>query len=109
LSSSSSFRLSRTTVVVLAALIGFSLSCDSSGSTAPGRSDKSEVSLQLSTVSASQASIVANGTSTSQITVSLKDADGASIGKSGGTVAISATRGTVGPVSDQNNGTYTTT
>ena len=108
-SSKSSSRTARTTVAALATLIVFSLSCGSSTSPLRGSSDKSDVSLQLSTVSASQASIIANGTSTSQITVSLKDADGASLAKSGGTVAISATRGTVGPVSDQNNGTYTTT
>ncbi len=101
------FNNTRRTLGALAALMAFSLSCDSSS--APDPDPGSDTSLQLSTITASQPSIVADGKTTSQITVSLKDAQGASIGKSGGVVTITSTRGTVGAVSDQNNGTYAAT
>src|SRR6476619_7203851 len=91
----------------LAALLVFGLSCNSS--TEPDPDPGSQTSLQLSTVTASQASIVADGKTTSIITVALKNAQGASLGKSGGTVTINATRGTIGSVSDQNNGSYNAT
>jgi protocatechuate 3,4-dioxygenase beta subunit len=101
------FNNTRRAIGAVAAVIAFSLSCDSSSG--PDPEPGSDTSLQLSTVTASQASIVADGKTTSQITVSLKDAQGASIGRSGGVVTISASRGSVGAVSDQNNGTYTAT
>jgi adhesin/invasin len=97
----------RRSIGALAALLAFSLSCDSS--TGPKPDPGTQTSLQLSTVTASQASIVADGKTTSQVTVALKDSQGALLTKSGGAVTISATRGTVGPVNDQNNGTYTAT
>ena len=96
-------RISRQPVAVLATLLAFSLSCDS----ASGPGTGPVASIQLSTVTAASSSIVADGKSTTQITVSLKDETGASLGKSGGAVSISASRGTVGPVTDANNGTYT--
>jgi adhesin/invasin len=98
-------RISRQSVAVLATLLAFSLSCDS----ASGPGTGPVASVQLSTVSAASSSIVADGKSTTQITVSLKDETGASLGKSGGIVAVSASRGSVGPVNDANNGTYTAT
>lgn len=100
-------KTARQTLTAIAVIVGASLSCDSS--TGPGGDGSTAASLQLSTVAASQASIIANGSSTAQITVSLKDDNGAALGKSGGVVTVSATRGTVGPVTDQNNGTYTAT
>jgi Tol biopolymer transport system component len=96
----------RRTLAALVLLAGMSLSCESS--TDPG-DDPEPVSLQLSTVSSSQASIVANGTSTAQITVALKNETGEPITTSRGVVTLSTTRGTIGAVSDQNNGSYTAT
>ena len=101
------FKNNKVVVGALAALIVFGLSCDSS--TGPGPDPGSGTSLQLSTVTASQTSIVADGKTTSTITVALKDAQGASLGKSGGTVTVAASRGTVGAVTDQSNGSYTAT
>ena len=62
-----------------------------------------------STISASPTSIVANGSSTSTITVQLKDAAGTSLSAGGDTVALSTTGGTLGSVTDNHNGTYTAT
>src|SRR5215213_185038 len=90
--------LARRSIATLAALLAFSLSCDSS--TDPG--DDPVASLSLSTISASQSSIVADGKTVAQITVTLKDAAGASLGKSGGAVTLTTTRGTVGAATDQN-------
>lgn len=99
------FNHTRRTIGALAALIAFSLSCDSSS----GPDSDSEASLTLSSVSASLTSIVADGKTTSQITVQLRDAEGVSLAKSGGVVTMSASRGTLGPVTDQNNGLYVAT
>ncbi|HKY95762.1 MAG TPA: Ig-like domain-containing protein, partial [Kiloniellales bacterium] len=62
-----------------------------------------------STITASPTSIEANGSSTSTITVQLKDSSGNNLTTSGGTVALSTTLGTLGSVTDNNNGTYTAT
>src|SRR5215207_5061625 len=88
----------RNTLAILAVLLGLSLSCDSS--TGPG-GESPGASLQLSTVTASQATIVANGTSTAQITVALKDETGAVLGKSAGAIALSTTRGTIAAPADK--------
>ena len=96
----------RKTLATLAVLLGLSLSCDSS--TGPG-DESPGASLQLSTVIASQATIVANGTSTAQITVALKDETGASLGKSAGALALSTTRGTIAAPADKGDGSYTAT
>lgn len=60
-----------------------------------------------STISASSASITANGLSTSSITVRLVDAYGNNLTAGGATITIAATRGTVGSVFDNHDGTYT--
>lgn len=60
-----------------------------------------------STISSAQSSIPANGTSTSVITIRLKDAMGNNLITSGGTVTVTTTAGTLGPVTDNNDGTYT--
>jgi len=62
-----------------------------------------------STISASLSSIFANGTSTSILTVQLKDATGTNLTTTGGTVIVTNTDGTLGTVSDNNDGTYTVT
>jgi hypothetical protein len=65
-------------------------------------------SLSQSTLSASPASIAANGTSTSTITIQLKDASGNNLQASAGTVTLSKVGGgTLGAVTDNLNGTYT--
>ena len=62
-----------------------------------------------STISASPASIVANGTSTSTVTVQVKDAAGNTITTGGATVTLSTSAGTLSGVTDNGNGTYTAT
>lgn len=62
-----------------------------------------------STITASPITILNDGVSTSTITVRLKDIYGNNRTSSGGTVALSATDGTLGSVTDNSNGTYTAT
>ena len=62
-----------------------------------------------STITANPTSIIANGTSTSTITVQLKDSSNANLTTSGGTVVVTTTAGTLGTVTDNGNGTYTVT
>ncbi len=66
-------------------------------------------SAAKSTVETSDASLVADGTSQTAITVKLKDAQGNALTSGGSTVAITSTLGAVGSVTDNNNGTYTAT
>jgi adhesin/invasin len=66
-------------------------------------------SLSQSTVAAGPGSVPADGASTSTITVTLKTAGGANYGASGGTVVLTVDNGTLGAVTDNNNGTYTAT
>jgi gliding motility-associated-like protein len=63
--------------------------------------------LTNSTITASPSSIVANGTTTSTITVQLKDSANANLSTSGGTVVVTTTSGTLGTVTNNNNGSYT--
>jgi gliding motility-associated-like protein len=62
-----------------------------------------------STITANPASIIANGTSTSTITVQLKNSSNANLTTSGGTVVVTTTSGNLGTVVNNNNGTYTVT
>jgi alpha-tubulin suppressor-like RCC1 family protein len=64
-------------------------------------------SASTSTISAAQTSIAANGTSTTTITIQLKDASGINLTSSGGVVIVNTSAGTVGTVIDNNDGTYT--
>ena len=66
-------------------------------------------SISTSSISASPASITADGSSTSTITVQLKDANGNNLSSSGGTVSLSSTAGTLSSVTNNNNGTYSAT
>lgn len=66
-------------------------------------------SKATSTITASPTSIVADGASTSTITVQLKDAGGSNIPVGGATVTLATNRGSLSPVTDQANGTYTAT
>ena len=62
-----------------------------------------------SIVSASPTSVHANGTSSSTITVQVKDGFGNNFQNGGDTVTLSTTLGTLSSVSDNSNGTYTAT
>jgi len=64
-------------------------------------------STTTSTIVASPTSIASNGTSTSTITVQLKQANGTNLTSTGGTVVITTNKGTISSVTDNNNGTYT--
>lgn len=92
-----------------AATLGFSLE----GTTAPGTTTVAFVpgaaSTTTSEIAAAPATIIANGTSTSTITVQLKDAQGNALTSSGGTVVVSSSAGSVGTTTDHGDGTYTAT
>lgn len=60
-------------------------------------------------ISASPTVILFNGGGTSTITVQLKDAFGNNLTSGSGTVALSATDGSLSPVTNNANGTYTAT
>jgi gliding motility-associated-like protein len=64
-------------------------------------------STTTSTISANPNSLTANGTSTSVITVQLKQANGTNLTTTGGTVIINTNKGSIGTVTDNNDGTYT--
>lgn len=64
-------------------------------------------STATSTISASPTEIIADGSSTSKITVALKDGGGNALTSSGGTVVMSATEGKISATVDNNDGTYT--
>ena len=64
-------------------------------------------SSTTSTISANPTSIVADGISTSTISIQLKDASGNNLTTSGGIVVVTTSDGTLGTVVDNNNGTYT--
>ncbi len=66
-------------------------------------------STATSTISAAPGSITANGSTTSTVTVQLKDALGNNVPASGGTVALGTTSGSLGSVTDNSDGTYTAT
>ena len=67
-------------------------------------------STLTSTISASPTSIVANGSSTSAITVRLKDAAGNDLAGSGGVVVLGLSgTGSLSAVTDNGDGTYTAT
>lgn len=60
-----------------------------------------------STITAAQSAISGNGTSSTTITVQLKDGSGNNLTASGGTVVIITSAGTISAVTDNNDGTYT--
>jgi hypothetical protein len=61
------------------------------------------------TITTNPESILADGVSTSQITVQAVDADGTNINSGGALVTLSATDGTLSAISDNADGTYTAT
>ena len=67
------------------------------------------VSTSTSNVSASPIGVVADGVATTTITVQMRDAGGNALGSSGGVVTLSADVGSLGAVTDNNNGTYSAT
>lgn len=64
-------------------------------------------STEASTLTVNPLSLTADGMSKATVTVQLKDANGNSLTASGGSVTLSTTAGTLGPVSDKGDGTYT--
>ncbi|MGF9912678.1 invasin domain 3-containing protein [Paenibacillus ehimensis] len=66
-------------------------------------------STATSTVEAGSGSLTADGTSQTTVTVKLKDTHGNALTSGGAVVVIASTMGTVGTVTDQQNGTYTAT
>ncbi|MGZ4809676.1 MAG: invasin domain 3-containing protein, partial [Thermoanaerobaculia bacterium] len=62
-----------------------------------------------STVTASPTAIVANGVTTSTITVRLKDADGNNLTTGAGTLSLATTRGVLSSITNNNDGTYRAT
>jgi hypothetical protein len=67
-------------------------------------------SPDTTTIEAAPEEIVADGTSTAEITVKLKDADGNEISRGTGyTVELSTTSGTLSNVTNNNDGTFTAT
>ncbi|WP_379357356.1 MULTISPECIES: invasin domain 3-containing protein [unclassified Paenibacillus] len=67
------------------------------------------LSIDESGISVDQASLLADGTSQTTIRVKLRNAQGSDWTTGGHTVAIAATAGTIGPVTDNNDGTYSAT
>jgi adhesin/invasin len=70
----------------------------------PGAADAT-----TSLITATPTSIVADGVTTSTITVQLKDANNNNLVSGGDTVALATDLGTMGSVTDNSNGTYTAT
>ena len=66
-------------------------------------------SSATSLLTASSASITADGSSTSTITVQLKDTSGNNLSNGGDTVVLSTNLGTLSTVTDNGNGTYSAT
>ena len=64
-------------------------------------------SATASTITADPTALPADGASTSTITVGAVDAFGNPVGTGGAVVALSTTAGTLGPVTDRGDGTYT--
>ncbi len=62
-----------------------------------------------STISASPATLIANGSDVSTITVQLKDAGSTNLASGGDTVTLSTDIGTLSTVTDNGDGTYTAT
>jgi hypothetical protein len=65
--------------------------------------------VSLSSISANPQSILANGVSTSTVTVQAKDSNGNNITTGGATVTLATTLGSLSSVVDHGNGTYTAT
>ncbi|MCO4090645.1 MAG: hypothetical protein HEQ34_01665 [Sphingorhabdus sp.] len=62
-----------------------------------------------STITAATPSISANGTSTTNITVQLKDVNGNNLTTGGNSVTVATTAGTLSSITDNGNGTYSAT
>jgi subtilisin len=65
--------------------------------------------LALSTLSVEPTAIPADGAATATVTVELRGAGGLPIGESLGTVGVATTAGSLGPVTDHGDGSYTAT
>jgi hypothetical protein len=66
-------------------------------------------SASKTTITAGERTLPADGKSRTRITVQAKDERGENLHGSGGSVALTTTAGTLAPLSDNHDGTYTTT
>ncbi|OXM82419.1 invasin domain 3-containing protein, partial [Paenibacillus rigui] len=92
------------TAVVSASVGGSALATTASVQFVPGAA-----TAATSTIEAASATLTADGTSTTAVTVKLKDAQGNALTSGGSSVGITTTKGTVGLVTDNGDGTYTAT
>ncbi|MFB2119968.1 filamin/ABP280 repeat domain-containing protein [Parapedobacter sp. 2B3] len=90
------------TATITGTLDGIPITDDATVMIGPGA-----VAVATTTITAVPTSMTTDGSSI--ITVQLKDAAGNNLAASAGTVALSTTIGTLGTVTDNNNGTYTAT
>ena len=73
-------------------------------------SDTDPLDLAQTTITASPTSVVADGSTTSTITVQAKDSAALNLTNSAGTLVLSSTgSGTIGSITDNNDGSYTAT
>ncbi len=90
---------------------GYTLAASATGlisaTSAPFSITPGPASAATSRITASPTSIPADGTSTSTITVELRDAFGNRLTSGGNVVTLSTSAGSMGPVSDIGDGTYT--
>ncbi|WP_308916680.1 invasin domain 3-containing protein [Jannaschia sp. LMIT008] len=86
---------------------GYFVEYTPSGATA--FSDTLTTTAPTATIDAAPDTVRGDGSATSTVTVTLKRHDGGNLGTSGGTVALAATLGGVGPVANRGDGTYTAT
>jgi Invasin, domain 3/Bacterial Ig-like domain (group 3) len=102
-----------TNLVITTAANGYTIIASASGLTSATSSsfaiNPATASATNSLLVANPTSIAANGTSTSAVTVTEKDAYGNSLTSSGVTPVLATTKGTLGSVTDNHNGTYSAT
>ncbi|MCG8373731.1 MAG: DUF2341 domain-containing protein [Balneolales bacterium] len=66
-------------------------------------------SVSTTTISANPTVIFNDGFATSTLTVQTKDSEGNDVTTGGATITLSTTSGTIGPITDNSDGTYTAT
>ncbi len=92
-----------------ATTISGTLNGDAIADTARVELRPSTPSATTTTLDADSASLAADGQSTTRVLVTVRDANGNPVGASAGTVALAASLGSLGAVTDHGDGTYTAT
>ena len=95
----------RVRIPVLFAVLMVVVACSKGDPTSPSASP----SLATSTIVATPDSITADGSSTTTLEVQLRTAIDSALSRSAGRVELQATAGTLGPVTDHQDGQYTAT